>query len=157
MSKSDTYVAKTEKFLEGLSKKLMFETVDVEFVKEASEHYLRVYCDMDKEGGITIDDCVDISRALSDWLDETDFIDESYILEVSSPGLGRTLKKDRDFVREMGKAVDIKLYKAIDKRKDFSGILKSFDDDNITIEEDSKDISFLRKDIALIRLSIEDQ
>ena len=157
MSKSDTYVAKTEKFLEGLSKKLMFETVDVEFVKEDSEHYLRVYCDMDKEGGITIDDCVDISRALSDWLDETDFIDESYILEVSSPGLGRTLKKDRDFVREMGKAVEIKLYKAIDKRKDFSGILKSFDDDNITIEEDSKDISFLRKDIALIRLSIEDQ
>ena len=157
MSKSDTYVAKTEKFLEGLSKKLMFETVDVEFVKESSEHYLRVYCDMDKEGGITIDDCVDISRALSDWLDETDFINESYILEVSSPGLGRTLKKDRDFVREMGKAVEIKLYKAIDKRKDFSGILKSFDDDNITIEEDSKDISFLRKDIALIRLSIEDQ
>jgi len=111
---------------------------------------------MDKEGGITIDDCVEISRAVSDWLDETDFIDESYILEVSSPGLGRTLKKDKDFLRELGKGVEVKLYKAIDKRKDFSGILKSFDDENIVIEENSKDICFLRKDIALIRLSIED-
>ena len=156
MSKSDTYVARTEKFLEALSKELAFEVVDVEFVKEASEHYLRVYCDMDKEGGITIDDCVEISRALSDWLDETDFIDESYILEVSSPGLGRTLKKDKDFLRELGKGVEVKLYKAIDKRKDFSGILKSFDDENIVIEENSKDICFLRTDIALIRLSIED-
>ena len=154
MSKSDTYVARTEKFLEALSKELAFEVVDVEFVKEASEHYLRVYCD--KEGGITIDDCVEISRAVSDWLDETDFIDESYILEVSSPGLGRTLKKDKDFLRELGKGVEVKLYKAIDKRKDFSGILKSFDDENIVIEENSKDICFLRKDIALIRLSIED-
>jgi hypothetical protein len=99
---------------------------------------------------------VEISRAVSDWLDETDFIDESYTLEVSSPGLGRTLKKDKDFLRELGKGVEVKLYKAIDKRKDFSGILKSFDDENIVIEENSKDISFLRKDIALIRLSIED-
>ena len=156
MSKGDTYVVKTEKFLEELSKKLNFETVDVEFVKEGSEHYLRVYCDMDKEGGITIDDCVAISREISDWLDKTDFIDESYILEVSSPGLGRTLKKDKDFLRETGKKVEIKLYKAVDKRKDFTGILKSFDDKNITIEENSKEIQFLRKDIAHIRLSIED-
>ena len=85
------------------------------------------------------------------------FIDESYILEVSSPGLGRTLKKDKDFLRELGKEVEVKLYKAVDKRKDFTGILKSFDDENIVIEENSEDISFLRKDIALIRLSIEDQ
>jgi len=101
MSKSETYVKRTEEFLEKLSGELEFEVVDVEFVKEAGEYYLRAYCDM--EGGIGIEDCAEISRRLSDWLDENDFIDEGYILEVSSPGLGRTLKKDKDFVREMGK------------------------------------------------------
>ena len=94
MSKSETYVKRTEEFLEKLSSELQFEVVDVEFVKEAGEYYLRAYCDMDKEGGIGIDDCVEISRHLSDWLDEKDFIEEGYILEVSSPGLGRSLKKD---------------------------------------------------------------
>lgn len=155
MSKGESYVQKTEQFLEELQKKIDFEIVDVEFVKEASEHYLRVYCDMDKEGGIGIDDCVEISRALSDWLDEKDFISESYILEVSSPGLGRTLKKDRDFQRELGKEVELKLYKPIDKRKEFVGILKSFDAESITIEEDKEEKTFTRKDIALIRLTID--
>ena len=154
MSKSESYVQKTEKFLEELQSKIDFEIVDVEFVKEGSEYYLRVYCDMDKEGGISIDDCVDISRALSDWLDEKDFITEAYILEVSSPGLGRTLKKDRDFKRELGKEVEIKLYKAIDKRKEFAGILESFDADCISIKEDGAIRTFNRKDIALIRLTI---
>ena len=114
MSKSETYVKRTEEYLDKLSTELDFELVDVEFVKEAGEYYLRVYCDMDKEGGISIDDCVEISRYLSDWLDERDFIDEGYILEVSSPGLGRTLKKDKDFLREIGKEVELKLYKARD-------------------------------------------
>ncbi len=155
MSKGESYAQKTEQFLEELQKKIDFEIVDVEFVKEASEHYLRVYCDMDKEGGIGIDDCVEISRALSDWLDEKDFISESYILEVSSPGLGRTLKKDRDFQRELGKEVELKLYKPIDKRKEFVGILKSFDAESITIEEDKEEKTFTRKDIALIRLTID--
>jgi ribosome maturation factor rimP len=97
MSKSETYVKRTEEFLEKLSSELQFEVVDVEFVKEAGEYYLRAYCDMDKEGGIGIDDCVEISRHLSDWLDEKDFIEEGYILEVSSPGLGRALKKRQGF------------------------------------------------------------
>lgn len=95
MGKTELYIKKTEEFLESISEKMNFEVVNVEFVKEGSEHYLRVYCDMDKEGGISINDCVNISHALNDWLDREDFIQESYILEVSSPGLGRQLKKDK--------------------------------------------------------------
>ncbi|MDO4788228.1 MAG: ribosome maturation factor RimP [Johnsonella sp.] len=155
MSKSETYVKRTEAFLEGLQKKLKFEIVDVEFVKEGSENYLRVYCDMDKEGGISIDDCADISRALSDWLDEEDFISESYILEVSSPGLGRTLKKERDFIREKGKEVELKLFKPRGKQKEFCGILKEADKESICIEINDEMVRFDRSEISIIRLKID--
>ena len=153
MSKSETYVKRTEEFLEKLSGELKFEVVDVEFVKEAGEYYLRAYCDM--EGGIGIEDCAEISRRLSDWLDENDFIDEGYILEVSSPGLGRALKKDKDFLRELGKEVELKLYKPMEGVKDFEGVLKSFDGENITIETEDKDEVFTKKEIANIRLKID--
>ena len=139
MSKSETYVKRTEEFLEKLSSELDFEVVDVEFVKEAGEYYLRAY----------------ISRHLSDWLNENDFIDEGYILEVSSPGLGRTLKKDKDFLRELGKEVELKLYKAREGVKDFEGVLKSFDGENITVEIENKDEVFTKKEIANIRLKID--
>lgn len=155
MSKSETYVKRTEEFLEKLGSELNFEVVDVEFVKEAGEYRLRAYCDMDKEGGISIDDCVDISRHLSDWLDEEDFIDEGYILEVSSPGLGRALKKDKDFQRELGKEVELKLYKAKSGMKYFEGVLKSFNSENIIIDSDGKEEIFIRKEIANIRLKID--
>ena len=153
MSKSETYVKRTEEFLEKLSGELEFEVVDVEFVKEAGEYYLRAYCDM--EGGIGIEDCAEISRRLSDWLDENDFIDEGYILEVSSPGLGRALKKDKDFLRELGKEVELNLYKPMEGVKDFEGVLKSFDGENITIETEDKDEVFTKKEIANIRLKID--
>lgn len=153
MSKSETYVKRTEEFLEKLSGELEFEVVDVEFVKEAGEYYLRAYCDM--EGGIGIEDCAEISRRLSDWLDENDFIDEGYILEVSSPGLGRALKKDKDFLRELGKEVELKLYKPREGVKDFEGVLKLFDGENITIETEDKDEVFTKKEIANIRLKID--
>ena len=153
MSKSETYVKRTEEFLEKPSGELEFEVVDVEFVKEAGEYYLRAYCDM--EGGIGIEDCAEISRRLSDWLDENDFIDEGYILEVSSPGLGRALKKDKDFLRELGKEVELKLYKPREGVKDFEGALKSFDGENITIETEDKDEVFTKKEIANIRLKID--
>lgn len=153
MSKSESYVKKTEEFLQTLQKEKEFELVDVEFVKEGSEYYLRIYCDM--EGGIGIDDCADISRSLSDWLDKEDFIAEAYILEVSSPGLGRTLKKDKDFAREKGKKVELKLFKAREKRKEFVGILKDFDKDSISIETKDQVLCFARNEISIIRLAIE--
>lgn len=130
-----------------------FELVDVEYVKEGSDYYLRVYAD--KEGGINIDDCVLISRALEVKLDEEDFIKDAYILEVSSPGLGRPLKKEKDFKRSIGKDVDIKLYKALDGTKEFTGCLSAYDDDTVTITFDDGERVFTRADIALIRLALD--
>ena len=155
MSKSDIYVKRTEEYLEKLQKEIDFELVDVEFVKEASQYYLRVYCDMDKEGGISIDDCVEISRNISAWLDKEDFIPEEYILEVRSPGLGRTLKKDKDFKRELGKEVELKTFKAINKQKEFSGILENFDADTLTIKIAGEDVKFSRNEIANVRLALD--
>ena len=103
-----------------------YDLWDVEYVKEGADYYLRVYAD--KEGGIGIDDCVDISRKLEQKLDEEDFIKEAYILEVSSPGLTRVLKKDKEFEKSIGRLVDIKLYKALNGQKELQGTLKSFDD-----------------------------
>ena len=93
------------------------ELVDVEYVKEGSDYYLRIYAD--KEGGITIGDCEIVNRAMSDLLDADDFIKDAYILEVSSPGLTRPLKKENDFKRSIGKIVEIKTYTKIDNCKDF--------------------------------------
>ncbi len=129
-----------------------FELVDVEYVKEGANWYLRVYAD--KEGGINIDDCVTISRALEVKLDEKDVIPDAYILEVSSPGLGRQLKKERDYKRSIGEEIEFKLYKARDKQKEFEGILKAFDEDTFTITIDEEDVVFDRKDVAMMRLAV---
>ncbi len=154
MTKRETYEAKTEAFLLPLVEQHHFELVDVEYVKEGSSWYLRAY--IDKEGGIAIGDCEMISRILSDWLDKEDFISDSYILEVSSPGLGRPLKKEKDFVRSIGKEVEVKLYRAKDKQKDFTGILTEYDKDTVTIElEDASRVTFERREIALIRLAFD--
>lgn len=154
MAKKEVYEEKTEKLIMPVIEQNQFELVDVEFVKEGSNWYLRLY--VDKEGGITIDDCELVSRAMSDILDREDYIEESYILEVSSPGLGRPLKKDKDFVRSIGSEVEIRLYKPLEKQKEFTGILKSFDKEQVVIElEDGSEKSFLRSDIALIRLAFD--
>ncbi|WP_277406540.1 ribosome maturation factor RimP [Lacrimispora xylanisolvens] len=154
MAKREEYEAKTESFLMPLMKENNFELVDVEYVKEAGNWYLRAY--IDKEGGITVDDCEIISRRLGEWLDEKDFIADSYILEVSSPGLGRPLKKDKDFNRSIGEDVDIKLYKPLNKQKDFTGTLISFDKDTVTIaQEDGAELTLNRPEIALIRLAFD--
>ena len=153
MAKREAYESKVENYLLPMMEEYGFELVDVEYVKEAGTWYLRAY--IDKEGGISVDDCEVVSRRLSDWLDKEDFIEESYILEVSSPGLGRPQKKEKDFVRSLGKDVEIRLYRAKDKRKEFTGALKAFDRDTVTIEEDGKEITFERPEIALIRLAFD--
>lgn len=132
-----------------------YELVDVEYVKEGADYYLRVFAD--KEGGINIDDCVNISRALEAKLDEADQIKDAYILEVSSPGLTRPLKKEKDFARSIGKLVDIKLYKAVDGAKELSGYLSSYTDDVIvvSIENDNsqREFEIKRNEISMIRLA----
>lgn len=152
MSRKDIE-AKTEALLMPILYEFGFELWDVEYVKEGSEYYLRAY--IDKEGGITIDDCVDVSRKLSDKLDEDDFIDSEYILEVSSPGLGRTLKSDRDFSKSIGRDTDIKLYKPIDKVKEFEGILKAFDNDTLTFLIDGNERVFNKSEVASVKLHVE--
>lgn len=130
-----------------------FELWDVEYVKEGANYYLRVYAD--KPGGITIDDCVTISRALEEKLDAEDFIEEAYILEVSSPGLGRPLKRDRDFEKSLGQDVELKLYKAQDGQKEYTGCLQAYTRDTVTLEIEDRECVFQRSDIALIRLAID--
>ena len=154
LSKKETYEQKAEEMILPIVEANGFELVDVEYVKEGQNWYLRAY--IDKEGGITVDDCEMVSRKLGDWLDKEDFIDESYILEVSSPGLGRPLKKEKDFKRSLGEQVEIRLYKAVDRQKEFVGALKAYDENTVTIEyEDGAESTFERKDIALIRLAFD--
>ena len=147
MTKRETYESRTEQLLQPMMEEHQFELVDVEYVKEGGTWYLRAY--IDKPDGITINDCEVISRALSDKLDEEDFIEDSYVLEVSSPGLGRPLKKEKDFQRSIGEAVEIKLYKPQDGTKEYTGILKEFDKDTVTIEkEDGSCVVFSRDALA---------
>ena len=153
MSRREEYEQKAEAILTPIVESKDFELVDVEYVKEAGCWYLRGY--IDKPGGITVNDCEDVSRAFSDILDEQDFIEDSYIMEISSPGLDRPLKKEKDFKTRLGKLVEIRTYRPIEKQKEFSGVLKAYDSNSVTIDEDGTERTFEKKDIALIRLAIE--
>ena len=131
-----------------------FEIVDIEYVKEAGEYYLRVY--LDKEGGISLSDCEVVSRELSEILDKKDPIKDNYFLEVSSPGLDRPLKKEKDFVKYQGRDVEIKLYKPINGSKMHEGELVGLTEDkNIKVIIDGEEVDFTRKEVALIRLAIK--
>lgn len=154
LSKKELYEQKTEEILQPIVDGYGFELVDVEYIKEGGMWYLRGY--IDKPGGIAVDDCAMVSRALSEVLDEKDYIDDTYILEVSSPGLGRPLKKEKDYIRSIGEEVEIRTYRSIDKQKEFTGVLKDFDKDTVTIEyEDKTTKTFEKNDIALIRLAFD--
>ena len=153
MSKKEIYEQKAEALLEPIVAEHDFELVDVEYVKEGSNFYLRAY--IDKPEGITVDDCEVVSRTFSQKLDEEDFIDTAYIMEVSSPGLGRPLKKEKDYLRNLGKELEIRTYRAIDREKEFYGILKAYDADSVTIENEDGERTFLKADIALIRQAFD--
>ncbi len=154
MSKRETYEQKTEALLLPIIQEHQFELVDVEYVKEGSSWYLRAY--IDKPGGITVDDCEAVSRRLSDLLDQEDFIEDAYILEVSSPGLGRPLKKDKDFARSIGEEVEIRTFRAIEHEKEFTGILRDYDKEKLVVElEDNEIMEFARDNIALVRLALD--
>ena len=155
MSKSESYESKTEELIQPLVDERGFELVDVEFVKEGGEWYLRVY--IDKDGGISVNDCEDISRAFNEILDREDYISEQYIFEVSSPGLTRPLKKEKDYKRSIGRLVDVKLYKPVDKAKEYTSVLSAFDENTVTLECDNGDSYTLdRKNIAKISLAFCD-
>ena len=152
MTKREQYEQQTEELILPILQELSFELVDVEYVKEGGSWFLRAY--IDKEGGITVDDCETVSRRMNDLLDEKDYIEESYIFEVSSPGLGRPLKKEKDFKRSIGKEVEIRTYRAIDHEKEFCGILTGYDDKTVAIETEDGERTFSKDEIALIRLAV---
>lgn len=153
MSRREDYETRTERLLKPIAEANGVSVYDVEYVKEGSDYYLRAY--IDKQDGVNILDCENVSRALSDALDKEDFIPDAYILEVSSPGLGRTLKKDKHLQAGIGQEVEIKLFKPLDKCKEFAGVLDSFDAETLTILENGNPRTFQRSDIALIRLALD--
>ena len=129
------------------------ELWDVEYVREAGVWYLRLY--LDKEGGVDIIDCENVSRVVSDLLDEADPIEGSYTFEVSSAGAERVLKRPGDFEKFLGSPVLVKLYKAREGRKEFPGYLKGYDNGDVTITAGGEELTFSRAEIALCRLRIE--
>lgn len=153
MSRREEYEERTERLLEPIVRVNGVTVYDVEYVKEGSDYYLRAY--IDKQGGVTIQDCENVSRALSDELDREDFIPEAYILEVSSPGLGRTLKKDRHLQSALGQEVEVRLFKPVEGQKEFAGVLEEFDRENLTVQSEGTQRTFRRADIALVRLALD--
>ena len=150
MSKRET----SEELITPILDRMNFELVDVEYVKEGGTWYLRAY--IDKEGGITVNDCEAVAREMNEILDREDFVEDSYVFEVSSPGLGRPLKKEKDYIRSMGKEVEIRTYRAINREKEFYGILSAYDENTVTIKtEDGTEMTFEKSDIALIRLAFD--
>ena len=143
---TDTVAALAAPIVEGAGCSLW----DVEYVKEAGEWFLRVY--IDKEGGVSIDDCEAVSRPLSDKLDEADPIEGSYTFEVSSAGADRVLKKPEHFAQFRGQEVEVKLYRPREGRKEFVGLLQSWEDGNVTLDAGGTPIHFEKKEIALVRL-----
>jgi len=128
------------------------ELWDVEYVSEGGQWYLRIY--IDKEGGISIDDCETVSRAVDPILDEKDFIATSYIFEVSSAGLERTLKLPAHFQRFLGENVEVKLYKPLEGAKLYSGILSAYENGAVTLDFGGKQIIFTKEQIASVRLRL---
>ena len=146
---SNKVETKVESLMEEMLQGSDFELVDVEYVKER-DWYLRIF--VDKVGGIDLDDCKDFSDKLGAILDKENVIDGAYILEMSSPGLDRVLKKDKDFVREAGKKIDVTLYAPIDGKKNFTGVLEYRDKDFLKLA----DIEPLPRDkVAQVRLHID--
>ncbi|MCL2842464.1 MAG: ribosome maturation factor RimP [Oscillospiraceae bacterium] len=127
---------------------------DVEYVKEAGQWFLRVY--IDRADGVGIADCERVSRAVDPVLDEADVIPDSYIFEVSSAGAERQLKKEQDFLQFIGHLAEVKLYRAIDGRKEHVGTLAAYEDGNVTIEMAGTARRFEKNDIAMVRLRIAD-
>ncbi|WP_182186292.1 ribosome maturation factor RimP [Pectinatus frisingensis] len=138
-----------EKLVQNLLADTEYEFVDLDYIKEKN-WYLRVF--IDKQGGIDLDDCQKVSRFLDEAIEKVGLIKDSYILEVSSPGLDRLLRKDRDFAREMGKDVDVVTYAPLNGKKEFTGKLTSFDDKTITLNDA---LSILRTQLASVRLHID--
>lgn len=139
---------KIEKLLEKKINSLGYELYDVIYEKEAKDYYLRIF--IDSSDGIDLEDCEKVSNSISDVLDEADYIKEQYFLEVSSSGLERVLRQDKHFESSIGKEVEVRLYKPINKEKVYVGILKEYNDEYIIISNNDE-IQIERNNISLIK------
>lgn len=137
-----------QSLLEPIIVNLGYELYDVMYLKEGKDYYLRIF--IDQESGIGIEDCEKVNEAINDILDEKDLIPDSYFLEVSSPGLERLLRKKKHFLNNIGKEVVVKLYRPIDRKREFVGILKSFENDKMTLEVEKEILTFELKDIVSV-------
>ena len=144
---------KVENLLQDIIENIGYELYDVQYVKEGKDFYLRIV--IDKEEGIDLNDCEKVNDAINDILDEADYIKDQYFLEVSSPGLERTLRKDKHFQKQIGNEVSVKLFKPLDKKKEFVGILKSYSEDELILEQEDEEIKIEVKNIALARTVFE--
>lgn len=154
MAKRENYEQRAEALLAPILAEHGFELVDLEYVKEAGSWYLRAY--IDKEGGITIDDCETVSRAFGDRLDEADLIEDAYILEVSSPGLTRPLKKDKDYERNLGKIIEFRLFQPVCGSREHTAVLQSYSRTEIVVLIDDRPVTVERTNLAMIRQAFVD-
>lgn len=151
MSRKEIIEEKAWELIQSFSKELNLVPVDAEYLKEGGDYILRIT--IDKEGGVGSNDCEALSRAIDPKLDEENFISDPYVLEVTSPGLGRRLRRLRDFVFAEGREVEVRTYQPIDGSREWRGILKAGDRESVTIQIGEEDKKFARSDISLIRLA----
>ncbi len=151
-------MSKTEQIVFEIAEKIVsdmeYEIVDVEYKREGSEYFLRVYIDKE-EGYIGIDDCEKVSVLLSEELDEKDPVSEAYYLEVCSPGIDRKLKRDKDFMRFIGSEVDVKLFAPKEGMKEFSGVLDFYSDGVATVTVDKKALEIKKEEAVYIKLAVK--
>lgn len=128
---------------------LGYKVYDVMYVKEGKENYLKIFIDNDQ--GISLDDCENVNNAITDMLDEADIIKDQYFLEISSPGVERHIRKDQQLEEHIGKDINIKLFKAIDKQKELTGSLQKFDKEQITLLIDNQEVTIERNNISSMK------
>lgn len=151
MAKGGNTVKTVWEIVEPIANELGLRIWDVRFLKEGSSWYLRIF--IDKDGGVSIDDCVDLTHAINDPLDEADPIEQAYFLEVSSPGVERELVRDEHFSAYLGEKIKVKMIRPIDGQREFSGVLSDYTDGNIAIAlEDGKGFTFTKKEASWVKL-----
>ncbi len=143
---------RVESLVKNKVEELGYKLYDVQYAKEGKEYFLRIF--IDKEEGIDLNDCEKVSDTINPILDEADYIKEQYFLEVSSPGIERVLRKDEHLEDSIGKEIEVKLFKPLEGKKEFVGILKKYNEENITIDvtESNEEINIDRKNISIMKL-----
>lgn len=144
---------KVENLIEAKIQELGYDLYDVEYVKEGKDYYLRIY--IENEKGISLDDCELVSNNITELLDKEDYIKEQYFLEVSSTGVEKILRKDKHLKSNLGENVQVKLFKPLNKKKQYDGKLKDFDEKNIVLDVNSQDLSIEKQNISQIKTIFE--